>query len=321
MARVLIADDVAEECARVLRAGGIDVDARGKLKPDDLRAAVASADGLIVRSAVKVTRDIIEAGPRLKLIGRAGIGVDNIDVEAASRRGVIVMNAPLGNVTSAAEHAFALLLVRERAEVLGVELVELDRLLEISDFITLHLPLTEKTVGLFGAAQFRRMKRTARIVNSSRGGVLDEKALAEALKEGVIAGAALDVFEAEPPPKDHPVIGLAGATVTPHLGASTEEAQLKVSIDIAEQFVDYFRHGVVRNAVNLTGASDPAMLPYLSLAETLGAIASQLQGGRLKTIEITFMGQVAGFESSAMTPVADRSCRVTIRTGMAEPGE
>jgi D-3-phosphoglycerate dehydrogenase len=367
MARVLIADDVVEECARILRAGGLDVDHRGKMKADDLRAAVADFEGLIVRSAAKVTKDIIEAGPKLKLIGRAGIGVDNIDVDAASRRGVIVMNAPLGNVTSAAEHAFALLLsnarhiaradaalragkweratnvgvelegktlgivglgkvggqvarygrafgmrvvaydpllVRERAEVLGVELLELDPLLETADFITLHLPLTEKTAGLIGAAQFKKMKRSARIVNSSRGGVLDEKALAEALKNGVIAGAALDVYETEPPPRDHPVIGLAAATVTPHLGASTEEAQLKVSVDIAEQFVDYFRHGVVRNAVNMTGASDPAMRPYLSLAENLGSIASQLQSGRLKTIEVTFLGQVGGFEVSGMTQAA-----------------
>jgi D-3-phosphoglycerate dehydrogenase len=367
MARVLIADDVSEECAKILRAGGLDVDARGKMKADDLKAAIPAFEGLVVRSAVKVTKDIIEAGAKLKLIGRAGIGVDNIDVDAASRRGVIVMNAPLGNVTSAAEHAFALLLadarhiaradastragkwerssnvgvelegktlgivglgkvgssvarygrafgmrvvaydpllVRERAEVLGVELVELDRLLELADFVTLHLPLTDKTRKLFGAAQFKKMKRTARIVNSSRGGVLDEAALAEALKNGDLAGAALDVFEAEPPPKDHPLIGLPGITVTPHLGASTEEAQLKVSIDIAEQFVDYFRHGVVRNAVNLTGASDPAMTPFLRLAEDLGSIAAQLQGGRMKTIEITFYGAVAGFEISAMTQAA-----------------
>ncbi|HTF57521.1 MAG TPA: hydroxyacid dehydrogenase, partial [Planctomycetota bacterium] len=305
MARVLIADDVAEECARALRAGGLEVDSRGKMKPDDLKAAIGGYEGLVVRSAVRVTRDIIEAGTRLKLIGRAGIGVDNIDVEAASRRGVIVMNAPLGNVTSAAEHAFALLLanarhvargdastragkwersanvgvelegktigivglgkvgsqvaryarafgmrvvaydpllVRERAEVLGVELLEFDRLLGEADFITLHLPLTEKTRGLFGAAEFRKMKKSARIVNSSRGGVVDEKALAEALKNREIAGAALDVFETEPPAKDHPLLALDAVTLTPHLGASTEEAQLKVSLDIADQFVDYFRH-------------------------------------------------------------------------------
>jgi D-3-phosphoglycerate dehydrogenase len=367
VARVLIADDVAEECARVLRQGGVDVDHRGKMRADELRDAIDGFDGLIVRSAVRVTREIIEAAPQLKLIGRAGIGVDNIDVDTASRRGVIVMNAPLGNVTSAAEHAFALLLadarhiaradasmragkwerasnvgveiegktlgivglgkvgsqvarygrafgmrviafdpllVRERAEVLGVELVELDRLLELSDFVSLHLPLTEKTRGLFGGAQFRRMKRTARIINSSRGGVLDEKALAEALKSGALAGAALDVFETEPPAKDHPLLAQAAATVTPHLGASTEEAQLKVSIDIAEQFVDYFRHGVVRNAVNLTGASEPAMVPYLKLAEDLGSIAAQLQPGRMKVIEVTFLGQVAGFEISAMTQAA-----------------
>jgi D-3-phosphoglycerate dehydrogenase len=367
MPRVLIADDVAEECARALRAGEVEVDHRGKMKSDDLKAAVGGYEGLIVRSAVKVTREIIEAGTKLKIIGRAGIGVDNIDVEAASRRGVIVMNAPLGNVTSAAEHAFALLmanarhiaradasmragkwertsnvgvelegktigivglgkvgsqlaryakafgmrvvafdplLVRERAEVLGVELLEFDRLLAEADFVSLHLPLTEKTRGLFGAAAFRRMKKTARLVNSSRGGVVDEKALLEALRNREIAGAALDVFETEPPPKDHPLFGVDNVTVTPHLGASTEEAQLKVSMDIAEQFVDYFRHGVVRNAVNLTGASDPALRPYLKLAEDLGSLAVQLQSGKPRLIEVTFLGQVAGFEISAMTQAA-----------------
>ncbi|MBI4564017.1 MAG: phosphoglycerate dehydrogenase [Planctomycetes bacterium] len=367
MSRVLIADDVAEECVRTLRAAEIDVDRRGKMKPDELKAAVGNYEGLIVRSAAKVTREVIEAGAKLKIIGRAGVGVDNIDVEAASRRGVIVMNAPLGNVTSAAEHAFALLLacarhvvradaslradrwertpnvgvelegktlgivglgkvggmmaryakafgmravaydpllVRERAEVLGVELMEFDRLLETADFISLHLPLTEKTRGMFGAGEFRRMKKSARLIHSSRGGVVDEKALVEALEKKEIAGAALDVYESEPPPKDHPLFKLDTVTLTPHLGASTEEAQLKVSVDIAEQFVDYFKRGLVRNAVNLIGASDPALTPYLKLAEDLGSLCAQLQGGRPRAIEVTFLGQVASFEPSAMTQLA-----------------
>lgn len=369
MARVLIADEVAEECPRILRAAGLHVDARGKMKPDEVRAILKDYEGLVVRSSIKVTREIIEAGAKLKIIGRAGVGVDNIDVEAASRRGVIVMNAPLGNVNSAAEHAWALLmanarnvvrgevglragrwersalvgvelegktlgivglgkvgaqvarfakgfgmkvlaydplLVRERAEVLGVELVELERLLAESDFITLHLPLTDRTRGMFGAAEFRKMKPTARIVNSSRGGILDEKALVEALQQKVIAGAALDVFESEPPPKDHPIFKLDAATVTPHLGASTEEAQLRVSVDIAHQFVDYFTMGVIRNAVNLQGASDPQLVPYLKLADQLGSLASQLAGGKIRQIEVTFLGQVGQFETSAMTQEAVR---------------
>lgn len=364
MPKVLIADDVAEECARTLRTAGIDVDHRGKMKPDDVKAAIPAYEGLIVRSALKVTKDIIDAGTKLKIIGRAGVGVDNIDVESASRRGIIVMNAPLGNINSAAEHSWALLmanarhvvraenslragkwergpfvgvelegktlgicglgkvgaqvakfgkgfgmkviaydplLVRERAEVLGIDLVDLDRLIADSDFISLHLPLTDRTRNMFGAPEFKKMKKSARLVNSSRGGVIDEKALVEALASRTIAGAALDVFEMEPPPKDHPLFKLDNVTLTPHLGASTEEAQLKVSIDIAEQFVDYFRQGVVRNAVNLSGASDPALTPYLKLCETLGSVASQMVTGRPRQIEVLFMGQVGAFDVSAMT--------------------
>jgi D-3-phosphoglycerate dehydrogenase len=367
MPRVLIADDVAEECARILRKAGIDVDARGKMKPDELKAAVGEFEGLIVRSAVKVTREILEAGTRLKIVGRAGIGVDNIDQEAATRRGIVVMNAPQGNVASAAEHTFALLmanarniapadasvragkwersrylgvelegktlgivglgkigslvaqyarpfrmrviaydplLVKERAEVLGVELVEMDRLLAESDFITFHVPLTERTRGMIGAEQFKKMKRTARIVNTSRGGVIDEQALAEALASREIAGAALDVYEQEPPPKDHPLLRLESVTLTPHLAASTEEAQVKVAVDLAEQFVDFFRHGVVRNAVNLGMLADPSLTPYLRLAEDLGGLAAQLADGRVRSVAVRYMGQIAGFELGPITQAA-----------------
>ncbi len=367
MPKVLIADDVSPECPRILRNAGLEVDARGKMKPDEVKAVIGGYEGLVVRSALKVTREIIEAGSRLRIIGRAGVGVDNIDVEAASRRGVIVMNAPLGNINSAAEHTWALLmanarhvvpaesslragkwergpyvgvelegktigivglgkvgaqvsrfakgfsmrviaydplLVRERAEVLGVELVELDRLLAESDFVTLHLPLTEKTRGLIGPAQLARMKSSARIVNCSRGGIVDEAALAAALGSGKLAGAALDVFESEPPPKDHPLFKLPNVTLTPHLGASTEEAQLRVSVDVAEQFVDYFARGVVRNAVNLAGASDPAIIPFLKLSAQLGAVAGQLAGDKPRQVEVTFLGAVGAFETSAMTQEA-----------------
>lgn len=367
MPRVLIADDVAEECAQILRKADIDVDVRGKMKPEDLRAAIRDYEGLIVRSAVKVTREILEAGTKLKIVGRAGIGVDNIDQEAATRRGIVVMNAPQGNVASAAEHTFALLmanarniapadasvrlgkwerskylgvelegktlgivglgkigslvaqyarsfrmrviaydplLVKERAEILGVELVEMDRLLAESDFITLHVPLTERTRGMIGAEQFKKMKRTARVINTSRGGVIDEKALAGALASREIAGAALDVYEQEPPPKDHPLFRLENVTLTPHLAASTGEAQVKVAIDLAEQFVDFFRHGVARNAVNLGMLADPSLTLYLRLAEDLGGLAAQLGGGRVRSIAVRYMGQIAGFEVGPITQAA-----------------
>jgi D-3-phosphoglycerate dehydrogenase len=367
MAKVLIADDVSEECARILKKAGLEVDARGKMKPDELKAAVGSYEGLIVRSAVKVTRDIIEAGAKLKIVGRAGIGVDNIDQDAATRKGVIVMNAPQGNVASAAEHTFALIMAgarniaaadasvrsgkwernkylgveletktlgivglgkigsllatyakpfrmrviafdpvvaKERAAQLGVELVELDRVLAESDYLSFHVPLTERTKGMIGAAQLKKMKRTARIVNTSRGGVIDEKALAEALTAKDIAGAALDVYEQEPPPKDHPLFKVENATLTPHLAASTEEAQVKVAIDLAEQFVDYFRNGVVRNSTNLGALADPSLAPYVRLAEDLGGFAAQIAGGRVKAVSATYRGAIAAFETGPVTQSA-----------------
>src|ERR1043166_487675 len=345
MPKVLIADDVGEECARILRKAEIEVDFKGKMKPEDLKAAIPAYEGLIVRSAVKVTKDIIDAGTKLKIVGRAGIGVDNIDQEAATRRGVIVMNAPQGNVASAAEHTFALimanarniaaadasvragkwerskylgveletktlgivglgkigslvaqyakpfrmrviaydpLLTKERADILGVELVELDRVFREADYITFHVPLTDKTRGMVSAAQLKKMKRTVRLINTSRGGVIDEKALADALAAREIGGASLDVYETEPPPKDHPLFKLENATLTPHLAASTEEAQVKVAVDIAEQFVDYFKNGVLRNATNMGVLGDPGLAPYVRLAEDLAGLAAQLAGGQGK---------------------------------------
>jgi D-3-phosphoglycerate dehydrogenase len=367
MPKVLIADDVGEECARILIKAGIDVDFKGKMKPDDLKAAIPAYEGLIVRSAAKVTKEIIDAGTKLKIVGRAGIGVDNIDQEAATRRGVIVMNAPLGNVASAAEHTFALIMAsarniaaadasvraskwerskyqgvelelktlgivglgkigsllsqyakpfrmrviafdpivtKERADSLGVELVDMDRLLGESDYITFHVPLTEKTKGMIGAAQLKKMKRTVRLVNTSRGGVIDEKALAEALTAKEIAGAALDVYETEPPAKDHPLFKVENVTLTPHLAASTEEAQVKVAIDIAEQFVDYFKNGVLRNSTNLAGLADPSLTPYMRLAEDLGGLAAQLAGGRVKAVTATFQGHISGFEVGPISQAA-----------------
>jgi D-3-phosphoglycerate dehydrogenase len=367
MPKVLIADDVGEECVRILKKAGIDVDFKGKMKPEDLKAAIPAYEGLVVRSAAKVTKEILEAGTKLKIVGRAGIGVDNIDQEAATRRGVIVMNSPQGNMASAAEHTWGLMMAmcrniaqadasmraskwerskyqgveletktlgivglgkiggllsqyakpfrmrviafdpivtKERAAGLGVELVDLDRLLADSDFITFHVPLTDKTRGMIGAAQFKKMKRTVRLINTSRGGVIDEKALAEALTAKEIAGAALDVYESEPPPKDHPLFKVETCTLTPHLAASTEEAQVKVAVDIAEQFVDYFKNGVVRNSTNLAQLADPSLAPYLRLAEDLGGFAAQLAGGKVKAVTATYMGAISAFEVGPVTQSA-----------------
>ncbi len=313
MTKILIADPVAEECVQILKSAGFEVDNRGKMKPEDLKAAISDFEGLVIRSGAKVTREIIEAAKKLKVIGRAGVGTDNVDKVAASEKGIIVMNAPLGNVTSTAEHTFALMLAqsrnivrgsmsllegkwerpkfkgvelegktlgivglgkigsqvgryakafgmrviafdplitKERAEELEIDLMELDQVLSEADYITLHVPLNDKTRGMINADQLKKMKKTARLINTSRGAVVDAKALAEAVSSGALAGAALDVYEVEPPPADHPMMALEKMTLTPHLAASTVEAQVKVAVTIGEQFVDYFKKGVVRNAVN-----------------------------------------------------------------------
>ena len=287
MPKVLIADDVGEECTRILTKAGIEVDFKGKMKPEDLKAAIPGYEGLVVRSAAKVTKEIIEAGTKLKIVGRAGIGVDNIDQESATKRGVIVMNSPQGNMASAAEHTWGLLMAmcrniaqadasmragrwdrakytgveletktlgivglgkiggllsqyakpfrmrviafdpvvtKERAASLGVELVDMERIFAESDFITFHVPLTDKTRGMIGPDQFKKMKRTVRLINTSRGGVIDEKALAAALTAKEIAGAALDVYEREP--EINPaLLNLENVLLVPHLGSGTVETR------------------------------------------------------------------------------------------------
>lgn len=367
MPSVLIADDVAEECRNILLKNQIDAVQIPKIKPEELIREVSKYDGLIVRSRVTVTREVIEAGRELKIVGRAGIGVDNIDVEAATRRGVVVMNTPQANVTAAAEHTFSLLLSlarnitradasvragnwerskfvgvelegktvgivglgkvgaavaryakafgakiisydpyisKERAAELGVALVEFPELLERSDFITVHVPLTDRTRHLLGRNEFKKMKKTARLINTSRGGVVDEEALYQALANREIAGAALDVFEQEPPPRDCRLFGLDNVLLTPHLGASTEEAQMKVAVDIAEQFVEFFRTGVARNAVNVAQVPESWMQPFVPLASTLGMLASQLCEGRIKAIEITYAGDIANSDTRVLTSSA-----------------
>jgi len=356
--RILVCDPIAEDGVEALRRFGADVDVRTGLSPEQLREAVDAYNALVVRSETKVTRDIIEASRELQVIGRAGIGVDNIDVVAATEKGVVVVNAPTGNIISAAEHAVALMLslarhipeanaslrggkwersrflgteVRgktlgiiglgqvgsevarrarglemrviandpfvpeERARVLGVELVPLDALLRESDFITVHTTLGEGTKKLIGQDELRLMKPAALIVNTARGGIVDEAALEKALREGWIAGAALDVFEKEPITK-HPLFEMDRVVVTPHLGASTAEAQERVAVDVAEQIIAVLRGEPARYAVNAPLISPETysfLAPYLPVASMVGSLAVQLCEGQMGEIEIDYSGDIA----------------------------
>src|ERR671926_604999 len=365
--KIFVADDVNEGGLAPLREAGFDVEKRTGLKGDELSEAVACADGLVVRSETKVTAELLEVAGRLRVIGRAGVGVDNIDVAAATQRGVIVMNAPDGNTMTTAEHTLALLLalarrvpqgqaslkagrwerkkfvgVELRGKTLGVvglgrigrvvasrargfemkvvafdpfvapehvreqgiELATLEEVCERADFITVHSPLTPETRGLIGAREFARMKVGVRVINCARGGLVDERALYEAIREGRVAGAALDVFEEEPPPTDHPLLALEEVVATPHLGASTREAQEGVAVIVAEQMRDFFLTGAVRGAVNLpaVGAQElKALEPYLHLAERLGRFQAQLVDEPVRSVEIEYAGEAAGLDAAPVT--------------------
>ena len=341
--RVLISDSMSDRAAEVLGASPqVKVDVRFGLTPGDLVAAIGEFDGLLVRSRTKVTADVIEAGKRLKLIGRAGIGVDNIDVAAASRRGIIVENAPSGNSVTTAEHALCLLMSlarhipqataslkagkweknklsgteimgktlgvvglgnigrivadraqglkmkvvafdpfigREAAERLGVELCDLDQLLRQADFVTIHTPMTAETKGIIDAAALAKMKKGALLVNAARGGIVDEDALLAALESGHLGGAALDVFVKEPPAEGSKLVAHPRLICSPHLGASTDEAQEKVAVEVAEQIVAFAERGEIKNAINLAPipAEARAQLgPWLDLCHKLGALVGQL---------------------------------------------
>ena len=371
--RILISDDLAPEAKTVLeRIPGAQVDFKVGLKPAELREIIGGYDALAVRSATKVTADILSAAPRLRVIGRAGTGVDNIDLAAATRRGVVVMNAPGGNSVSVAEHTLALLLAlarqvadasqstrggkwekkkfasgrelagktlgvlgtgnigalvvhrakafgmkviaydpflsEEAAANLGVELVQLPEIFRRSDAITLHVPLNEQTKNMVGAQQIAQMKRGALLINCARGGLVDEKALAEALKSKRLGGAALDVFETEPPAADHPLFSCENFIATPHLGGSTEDAQQNVALIVCEAMVEYLSTGTVRNAVNVPSVSGEVLErlgPFLKLAEKLGTFAGQLsmQGacGAPEQIEIAYAGEVSQHPTAPLT--------------------
>jgi D-3-phosphoglycerate dehydrogenase len=358
--RVLLTDALGPEgLARLREQPELEIEARPGLSPAELQTAVHGFHALIIRSATKVTADVIAHADALRVIGRAGIGVDNVDVDAATKKGIVVMNTPGGSNVTTAEHAITLLLAlarsvpqaaaavragrweRERwlgAEVcnkvlgvvglgnigtivaeralglrmrviaydpfvtaeaaarLRVELVSLDELYSRADFISLHTPLTPETRGLIGKSALARMKPGVRLVNCARGGIIDEAALADAIRTGHVAGAALDVFEKEPPPKDHPLLQLEQVICTPHLGASTGEAQVNVAVAIAQQVADFLCRGVIQNAVNVPSLSPEVLRvlrPYLLLAEKLGALQAQLLTEPAVELTVQASGEVA----------------------------
>ena len=367
MKRVLVADALQAVGVDALRKHGLEVDVAGTLDERALIARIGECEGLIVRSATKVTRAAIAAATRLEVVGRAGAGVDTIDVDAATERGIIVMNTPGGNTTAVVEHTMGLLLAlarrlpladatlkagrweknrlqgvelfgkalgilglgrigsevarralafrmhvlgydpyltREAAERLGVESVEMDDLLARSDFITIHTPLTGDTRHLLGEAELARTKPGVRLINCARGGIIDEAALTRALASGHVGGAALDVFEQEPPPADHPLLRFEQVVVTPHLGAATDEAQAAVALAIADQVADVLVRGVVTNAVNLP-AMDAETLreqaPYAGLAAAMGRFLAQMAEGRMAEARLTYAGDVAERPTTALT--------------------
>lgn len=365
--KIFVADDVSDSGLEPLRSGSFVVEKRTGVTRDELAMALKDCEGLIVRSETKVTADLMAAAPKLRVIGRAGVGVDNIDVAAATASGIVVMNAPDGNTITTAEHTIALLValarnvaqanssvkaakwerkrfvgaelrgktlgivglgrigraVAQRAAALGMKIIahdpfiaagqigdieieatSLDEVLARADFLTIHTPLTSETRGLIGAAAFKKMKQGARVINCARGGLIDEQALFDALTSGKIAGAALDVFVQEPPPPDHPLLSLEQIVVTPHLGASTAEAQEAVALTVAEQMRDYFLSGALRGAVNMPAlaAQEFAVLqPYLSLAEGLGRFQAQLADGAVREVRLEFAGDLLDIDAAPVT--------------------
>ncbi len=365
--KVLICDGLSEKGLEILRnTQGLEVDAWSKISREELLSTIKDYHAMVVRSATKVTAEVIEEAKNLKVIGRAGIGVDNIDIDAATKRGIVVMNTPEGNVITTAEHTIAMLvalarkipqacismkggkwekkrfqgtelynktlgivgvgkigsivaeraqglkmnviaydpyLSEERANKLGIELVSLDELLAFSDFISIHVPLSQETRNMFNAKLFSKMKTGVRIINCARGGIVNEDDLYDAIKSGKVAGAALDVFETEPP-KDTKLLSLEEVIATPHLGASTLEAQEKVGVAIAEQIVDYLTRGIIRNSVNVPSVSPEVLsvvAPYLNLAEKLGSLQAQLCKGGITEVTMEYSGEVVEQDVSPIT--------------------
>ncbi|MEZ5994941.1 MAG: phosphoglycerate dehydrogenase [Hyphomonadaceae bacterium] len=371
MPKVLISDELSPAAVEIFRQRGVEVDFQPKLGPDaaKLKEIIGNYDGLAIRSATKVKADIIAAAKSLKVIGRAGIGVDNVDIPAATAKGIVVMNTPFGNSITTAEHAVALMLAAarqiaaadsstqagkweknrfmgvelyaktlgligcgnigsivadralglkmkvvaydpflspERAVQIGVEKVELDELLARAEFISLHVPMTEKTKNILSKENLEKTKRGVVIVNSARGGLVDEKALREALDSGHVSAAAFDVFTVEPA-KENVLFGAPNFIATPHLGASTSEAQENVALQVAEQMSDYLMTGAVTNALNMpsiTAEEAPRLKPFAALAERLGAFAGQIADEGLEEVAIEYEGDVARLNMKPLTATA-----------------
>ncbi|MEO7383943.1 MAG: phosphoglycerate dehydrogenase [Novosphingobium sp.] len=364
--RILISDQMDPKAEQIFRERGCDVDVITGKTPEELKAIIGNYDGLAIRSTTKLTKELIEAATNLKVVGRAGIGVDNIDIPAASVKGIVVMNTPFGNSITTAEHAIALMfalarqlpeadastqagkweknrfmgvevtgktlgligagnigsivasralglkmkvvafdpfLTPERAIEMGVEKADLNTLLAKADFITLHTPLTDQTRNILSAENIAKCKPGVRIINCARGGLIDEDALKAALDSGHVAGAALDVFVKEPA-KESPLFGTPNFISTPHLGASTDEAQVNVAIQVAEQLSDYLVNGGVTNALNMPSLSAeeaPKLRPYMSLAERLGSLIGQLAHDNLDKISIEVEGAAAQLNIKPIT--------------------
>jgi D-3-phosphoglycerate dehydrogenase len=371
MPKVLISDALSPAAVQIFKDRGIEVDFQPALGKDKekLAAVVGNYDGLAIRSATKVTAKVLEQARTLKVIGRAGIGVDNVDIPAATARGIIVMNTPFGNSITTAEHAISLMLAlarqipeadastragkweknkfmgveifgktlgivgcgnigsivadraiglrmkvvafdpflsQERADDLGVEKVGVEELFRRADFITLHTPLTDKTRNIINAGAIKHMKKGVRIINCARGGLVDEAALYDALKSGQVAGAAFDVFVTEPA-TENPLFNLPNVVCTPHLGASTSEAQENVALQIAEQMSDYLLRGAITNAINFPSISAeeaPKLKPFIALAEKLGSFAGQLTETGISKAQLAYEGAVAQMNTRALTSAA-----------------
>ncbi len=356
---ILVSDSLSPKGVEVLERAGFSVSVKTKLSKEELLQEIPNYEGLVVRSATKVTKEVLEAGSRLRIVGRAGTGLDNVDSEAATRRGVVVMNTPGGNTITTAEHTMSMIaamsrkisqatrsmkegkwekskfmgtelynktlglvglgqigsyvaklaqgwsmnvigydpyLAVDRAHQMGIEVVELADLFHRADVISVHTPLTNETRGIINSKTMADMKDGVMIVNCARGGIINEQDLCEALKTGKVAAAAFDVFEKEPVDPQHPLLGLDNFTCTPHIGASTEEAQENVAIGIAEQFVDYFKRGIARGAVNVPSVAPevlPQLQPYLLLGERMGRFQAQLLDGGIKSITVEYVGEVS----------------------------
>lgn len=364
--KILVADGVSKKGIDIL-AKDFEIVVKDKLPAEELLAIIPEFDGLIVRSASKVTKEVIEAGQNLKVIGRAGVGVDNIDLPAATARGIIVLNAPEGNTIAATEHTMAMMLSmarnipianetmqkgewnrkkyvgvelrgktlgvigmgrigsgvakralafdmdvigydpyinEERAQALGIEIGTLDDIIEKADFITVHMPLTPDTRAMLNKDNMKKMKQGVRLINCARGGIIHEADLAEAIKDGHVAGAAIDVYESEPVPADYPLLGLPGVVLTPHLGASTVEAQIGVSVDVAYGVAAALRGEPVSTAVNMAPVSSQVMKvirPYFELAERLGCTACSLADAPIKSVEVEYNGEITDVDTKMIT--------------------